>query len=292
MNKTKISIVLAGLLASFTSVVNAETINMEELDKISEGIEDTSIDSLMLDLDALNETVSSNVTIDDFDLDTTKADAAKESAEKFKEQKEVEDVKPVKIVEEIKPIIEDEMIEEDTLIENQDDLFLTDYNTTNTEVIATNPEDLVFLRYIPEGTRITVNETFKVLPKKKYIILHNGKRVLTTPQTKVDPEKTFCYIELKPSGKARVLREGRQFVVTGNRVTVNDDIINKSYGKFTLRTQKVDFRVDNPNVKSLSCIGAKMFGEGEDAPTPLLIGDLKEQSGGVFGIEYPAYEEI
>lgn len=290
MNKTKISIVLAGLLTSFTTMVNAEEINMEELDKISEGIEDTSIDSLMLNLDALNDSVTTEVSIDDFDLDTSKVEAAKKAA---KTQDVVEEVKPVKILEEIKPVIEDdELVLENTSMETPDDLFLTDYEDTSENVIATNPEDLVFLRYIPEGTRITVNETFKVLPKKKYIILHNGKRVLTTPQTKVDPEKTFCYIELKPSGKARVLREGRQFVVTGNRVTVNDDVVNKSYGKFTLRTQKVDFRVDNPNVKSLSCISAKYFGEGDDAPTPLLIGDLKEQSGGVFGIEYPAYEEI
>lgn len=161
------------------------------------------------------------------------------------------------------------------------------------ETVVTNPEDLNFLRYIPEGTRFTINKTFKVLPKKKYIIMHEGERVLKNPQTKLDPEKTFCYIQLKPSGKARILRQGKKFQVTGVRAKQYDTEVTKSYGDYNLRTYKVDFRVDNPSVVSLSCYSAKMFRVGEDeAPVPLLIKDLKEQMGKIIKIDYAAYEEI
>lgn len=260
MNKTKIATAFAVILSSFSAPLMAETLD-EELERAANELKDISIEELMadeyfniLELDDSVEMIEEPTVTETVKVATTKVEAVEEK--------------------------------------NDDSMDVLSFDDIQTETIATNAEDLVFLRYVPEGTRLTVNDSFRILPKKKYIILHEGKRVLKNPQTQADPEKTFCYVELKPSGKARILKSGKQFQVTSTKSTVNDNLITKSYGDYILRTQKIDFRVNNENVRSISCVAAEMFKKGEESPTPLMIKDLKEQTGDIFSIAYPAYEEI
>lgn len=148
--------------------------------------------------------------------------------------------------------------------------------------------DLIFLRNIPEGTRLTVNRDFNILPQNKYIIFHNGERVIESPLYK-NPLTTFCYIELQPSGKARVLREGKQLIVTKN-ITTSSEIKNDGEewrGKIKLYESKIF--VDNENIKWVSCYSASL---DKQSKKPLSIQDLREQTNGAFKIEFPAYEEI
>jgi len=111
--------------------------------------------------------------------------------------------------------------------------------------------ELIFLRNVPEGTRLTVNRDYTILPMNKYIIFHNGERVIESPLYK-NPLTTFCYIELKPSGKARVLREGKQLTVTKN-ITTSSEFKNEGEewrGKIKVYQSKI--YVDNDNIKWIS----------------------------------------
>lgn len=278
MNKTKLTTAVAVILSSVSAPLMADT--LDELNQAADGLEDISLTDLL-----------SNEDFKMFDLDS---DATDEEI-RASETASVDNNNEVAINEE--PVVEDLVItepkeEKEIKVATKENKPVVFSDKIESKTVATTPEDLVFLRYVPEGTRFTVNKSYIVLPKKKYIILHNGERVLQNPQTKSDPEKNFCYIELKPSGKARILKTGKQLQVTSTISSVNDDRIKKSYGNYILRTQKIDFRVNNESIRSLSCISAKMFKEGEEAPMPLMIKDLKEQTGSVFKIEYPAYEEI
>lgn len=148
--------------------------------------------------------------------------------------------------------------------------------------------DLIFLRNVPEGTRLTVNKDYNVLPLNKYIIFHNGERVIESPLYQ-NPLTTFCYIELKPSGKARVLREGKQLVVTKN-ITTSSELQNKGEewrGKIKVYQSKIF--VDNENIKWISCYSASLDKQNKK---PLAIKDLREQTNSAFKVEFPAYEEI
>ena len=148
--------------------------------------------------------------------------------------------------------------------------------------------DLIFLRNVPEGTRLTVNKDYNVLPLNKYIIFHNGERIIESPLYQ-NPLTTFCYIELNPSGKARVLREGKQLTVTKN-ITKSSELQNKGEewrGKIKVYESK-NF-VDNENMKWISCYSASLETKNKK---PLAIKDLREQTNGAFKVEFPAYEEI
>jgi len=280
MKKSILSTVVTMLLAVTSTNAIAEDGNWEDmLNETSSGLDEINVDDILSseNLDDLGLTSD----LENLGLEETKEEIKPEpnlvasSIEKTEEPKE----EPIVEEDSVKDAIEVVSIQEPLEIEDK-------------ETIATNPEDLTFLRYVPEGTRFTVNKTFKVLPKKKYIIMHEGERVLKNPQTKLDPEKTFCYFHLKPSGKARILKQNRSFVVTNVRANQQDTAVKKSYGDYNLRTYKVDFLLNNPNIVSLSCYSAEMYKSGEDVPVPLLIKDLKEQMGKIIKIDYAAYEEI
>lgn len=287
MNKTKISAACAAILSTVSAPLMAEASLEEQLNAAANGLEDISIDELLegedisimiLDSDDVIETMPMNE-----EQQTVVATIEKEV------EKEVVEIEK-SIAKELEKELGNSIAKVDSKSYSEDEDL--SFDLTDSDQVEVNSEDLVFLRYIPEGTRFTINKTFNILPKKKYIILHEGERVLKNPQSKADPEKTFCYIELKSSGKARVLRSGKQFSVTSTTSTLNDEKIKKSYGSYILRTQKTDFKVDNKNVKSISCVSANMFKESEKAPTPLMIKDMKQQTGGIFKVDYPAYEEI
>jgi len=280
MKKSILSTVVTMLLAVTSTNAIAEDGNWEDmLNETSSGLDEINVDDILSseNLDDLGLTSD----LENLGLEETKEEIKPEpnlvasSIEKTEEPKE----EPIVEEDSVKDAIEVVSIQESLEIEDK-------------ETIAANPEDLTFLRYVPEGTRFTVNKTFKVLPKKKYIIMHEGERVLKNPQTKLDPEKTFCYFHLKPSGKARILKQNRSFVVTNVRANQQDTAVKKSYGDYNLRTYKVDFLLNNPNIVSLSCYSAEMYKSGEDVPVPLLIKDLKEQMGKIIKIDYAAYEEI
>lgn len=150
-------------------------------------------------------------------------------------------------------------------------------------------QDVVFLRNIPEGTRITMNKEFIVLPQNKFIIFHNGKRVIENPLAK-DPVNSFCYIELKPSGKARVLKEGKQFIVTKNLSQLST-LMNKDDKEEKLKIYETKLSVDNKSVKWITCYSASKL-EDSNNLKPLTVKDLRVHSNSAFKLEFPAYEEI
>jgi hypothetical protein len=279
MKKSILSTVVTMLLAVTSTNAIAEDGDWEDmLNETSSGLDEINVDDIL-----------SSENLDDLGLTN---DLDNLGLEETKEEVQTE----VNVVADANEMTEEpveEVVVEETMEDAIEVVPLQDVlETEDDEVIATNPEDLTFLRYVPEGTRFTVNKTFKVLPKKKYIIMHEGERVLKNPQTKLDPEKTFCYFHLKPSGKARILKQNRSFVVTNVRANQEDTAVKKSYGDYNLRTYKVDFLLNNPNIVSLSCYSAEMYKKGEDVPVPLLIKDLKEQMGKIIKIDYAAYEEI
>lgn len=280
MKKSILSTVVTMLLAVTSTNAIAEDGDWEDmLNETSSGLDEINVDDILSseNLDDLGLTND----LENLGLEQAKEEVQPELNVVADANEMIENTVEEPVAEET---IKDEAIE---VVSVQDALA-----TKDKETIATNPEDLTFLRYVPEGTRFTVNKTFKVLPKKKYIIMHEGERVLKNPQTKLDPEKTFCYFHLKPSGKARVLKQNRSFVVTNVRANQEDTAVKKSYGDYNLRTYKVDFLLNNPNIVSLSCYSAEMYKSGEDVPVPLLIKDLKEQMGKIIKIDYAAYEEI
>ncbi len=150
-------------------------------------------------------------------------------------------------------------------------------------------QDVVFLRNIPEGTRITMNKEFIILPQNKFIIFHNGKRVIESP-IKSNPTTAFCFIELKPSGKARVIKEGKQFTVTKN-VTENNVLVNKDNPDEKLKMYQTKLIVDNENIKWISCYSSVKV-QDSDQLKPLTVKDLRVHSDTSFKLEFPAYEEI
>lgn len=157
-------------------------------------------------------------------------------------------------------------------------------------VVNTNDQaaqDLVFLRNIPEGTRLTVTKDFVILPQNQYVIFHKGERVIQSPIYQ-NQASTFCYIELKPSGKARVIKEDKKFTVVKNetksflKTLENGTILKIYYSKIY---------VDNKNVNFISCYSGEK-GDSTIPQKPLTVKDLRIQSGGAFKLEFPAYEEI
>jgi len=159
--------------------------------------------------------------------------------------------------------------------------------------IMSDETDYVFLRNIPEGTRLKVNQSYTVLPKKKFIIFSDGVRVMKTPQSVENPETQFCFMELINSGSARILKKGKSFVVTGNKTEVKEYSLNKSYGDYVLRTYQTVFSIDNKSVKNFTCYSSETYQKNVDSiPRPLTLKNLKDSTGGVFKVSFPAYEEI
>jgi hypothetical protein len=148
-------------------------------------------------------------------------------------------------------------------------------------------QDIVFMRNIPEGTRFTVTKDFTILPLNRYVIFHNGEKVIESPLYK-NPTTTFCYIELKASGKARILKTGRQFAVTKNETTTST-LVSKNGGNEKFKIYQSKIFVDNDQIKWISCYAS--FAD-TDSRAPLSIKDLRIQTNGAFKIEFPAYEEI
>lgn len=152
-------------------------------------------------------------------------------------------------------------------------------------------QDVIFLRNIPEGTKITITKEFIILPQNKFIIFHEGKRTIENPLAK-NPVNTFCYLELKPSGKARVIKEGKELLVTKNITEVmtlqnKDDDSEKN----KLKTYETRLSVDNKSIKWITCYSAINLKDSATAK-PLNVKDLRYHSDGAFKLEFPAYEEI
>lgn len=288
MKKTMLSTAISLILMSSANVMAEDDSDWENiLDEASSEIEGINVDEILASDDFGNLLLSDELAIlpdeiskekEIFSEDEKNADPS--VIIKAEAEAEAENVKEIEHANVL-------------VTEEKEDVVDSKPISIKSNVLSTNPDDLNFLRYVPEGTRFTINNTFKVLPKKKFIIMHEGERVLSNPQSKLDPEKTFCYIQLKPSGKARILRSGKEFVVTSVKAREYDTEVVKSYGNYNLKTYKVDFKVDNQNVVMLSCYSAKMFKlTDNEKPVPLLIKDMKEQMGKIIKIDYAAYEEI
>lgn len=150
-------------------------------------------------------------------------------------------------------------------------------------------QDVIFLRNIPEGTRITINKEFVILPQNKFIIFHEGKRIIENPLS-TNPVNSFCYLELKPSGKARVIKEGKVLTVIKNNSEVMT-LKNKDDEEEILKTYETKLSVDNKSIKWITCYSASKLIDS-DKVKPLTVKDLRTHSNGSFKLEFPAYEEI
>lgn len=148
-------------------------------------------------------------------------------------------------------------------------------------------QDMVFLKNIPEGTRLTMTKDFIILPQNQYVIFYNGERVIQSPIYQ-DQATTFCYIELKQSGKARVIKNGKQFTVTKNETKSFLKTLDQG-GNLKVYYSKIF--VDNKSVNFISCYSAEKS-MGTIPKAPLTVKDMREQTGGAFKLEFPAYEEI
>lgn len=273
MKKTLLSTTIAVVLSFTGALSNAnDSIDWEkELDAMSEKYAD--IDMEMGDISALLGTDES------------------ELIENNPVEKKIEPKNEVKIVEETVAVKAKEVKEADPVVEVKTKKESAPVKR-NKKVMA-DETDFVFLRNIPEGTRLTVGKTYTVLPKKKFIIFSNGERVLKAPQSMENPEGRFCFIELVNSGSARILNAGKQFTITQNKTEVKEYDLKKSYGDYALRTYKTTFGVDNKNVRNITCYAAESYQKDSDSvPRPLTLKDLRTQTGGVFKVEFPAYEEI
>lgn len=148
-------------------------------------------------------------------------------------------------------------------------------------------QDMVFLKNIPEGTRLTMTKDFIILPQNQYVIFYNGERVIQSPIYQ-DQASTFCYIELKQSGKARVIKNGKQFTVTKNETKSFLKTLDQG-GNLKVYYSKIF--VDNKSINFISCYSAEKS-MGTIPKAPLTVKDMREQTGGAFKLEFPAYEEI
>lgn len=160
---------------------------------------------------------------------------------------------------------------------------------TNTKTNNSFSElDVVFMRNIPEGTRFTINKDFVILPLHRFVIFHEGQVVVKSPQHD-NPLTTFCYFELQPSGKARILREGRKLTVVKNETTSKTYRSKTESWRGDIKVFESKLHIDNPHLKSISCYSASTADLNK---TPLRIKDLREQTGYSLSLEFPAYEEI
>ncbi len=292
MKKTLLSSSIA-IVLSFASInVYAESEDWEkELSEMSKEFSDVDVE--IKDL--------SSLLGDDGEIDTSKLIGEIVEVEpKTVVKDEVTETKLIELTEtttiikkepvvETQPIIETQPVIETVKVESQPKpAKAKDVSKYNSEL------DYIFLRNIPEGTRFTVNNNYEILSKKRFLIFSDGERVLHSPQDKNNLEATFCYFEFVHSGKGRLLKDKTSFIVTGNKTRTRDYEDNKSYGNYTLREHITVFSIDNTKVKNLTCYSAGRYSKDDDekAPRPLLIKDLKEQTGGVISVEFPAYEEI
>lgn len=148
--------------------------------------------------------------------------------------------------------------------------------------------DSVFMKNLPEGTKFTAKEDFIILPKRKFIIFSNGSRVIESPQVS-NPLTTFCYVELNPSGRARILKEGKEIIVIKNETTESIYENPKEAWRGRIKVYHSKLYTDNQSIKYISCYSA--YPEQKEV-LPLTVKDFKTQTGNSFKIEFPAYEEI
>lgn len=148
--------------------------------------------------------------------------------------------------------------------------------------------DSVFMKNLPEGTKFTAKQDFVVLPKRKFIIFSNGSRVIESPQVS-NPLTTFCYVELNPSGRARILKEGKEIVIVKNETTESVYENPKEAWRGRIKVYQSKLFTDNASIKFFSCYSA--YPEQKEV-LPLTVKDFKVQTGDSFKIEFPAYEEI
>lgn len=150
-----------------------------------------------------------------------------------------------------------------------------------------NDSELIFLNNLPVGTKLTFNSDYIVLPKADSIIIQDGVTLLNTPDL-LEAPTSYCTIDLKKSGRARVIKAGREFILVKNASDVKK-VSNNSFINGPLKIQKQIMWVDNEHIKNITCNSSSYV---SDNKLPIMIYDLYKQTGGNITVSFPAFEEI
>lgn len=147
--------------------------------------------------------------------------------------------------------------------------------------------ELIFLNNLPIGTKIIFNKDFIVLPKQDSIIIKDGKIILDKPDVR-QSLNSYCSVELRKSGRARVIKAGRDFIVVKNSSDVKK-ITFADPEKEPLKIQKQIINVENEHIKNIYCVASSPL---KDEKLPLMIYDLYKETDNAVTLAFPAYEEI
>ena len=162
------------------------------------------------------------------------------------------------------------------------DLILKQHDITDYQ-----ESELIFLNNLPIGTKIIFNKDFIVLPKQDSIIIKDGKIILDKPDVR-QSLNSYCSVELRKSGRARVIKAGRDFIVVKNVSDVKK-ITFADPEKEPLKIQKQIINVENEHIKNIYCVASSPL---KDEKLPLMIYDLYKETDNAVTLAFPAYEEI
>lgn len=162
------------------------------------------------------------------------------------------------------------------------DLILKQHDITDYQ-----ESELIFLNNLPIGTKIIFNKDFIVLPKQDSIIIKDGKIILDKPDVR-QSLNSYCSVELRKSGRARVIKAGRDFIVVKNVSDVKK-ITFADPEKEQLKIQKQIINVENEHIKNIYCVASSPL---KDEKLPLMIYDLYKETDNAVTLAFPAYEEI
>lgn len=147
--------------------------------------------------------------------------------------------------------------------------------------------ELIFLNNLPVGTKLIFKKDYVVLPKTNSIIIQNGIVVLDKPDIRATPS-SYCSIQLTNSGRARVIKEGRDFIIVKNQSNVKK-VSNINLEKGPMKIQKQTIWVNNDHIKNISCFASSYM---SDEKLPIMIYDLYKETDRNIMVAFPAFEEI
>lgn len=291
-----ISATTFGMVSAATTIDTTESINTSHLVFSDDASKETISEKLLIIEDRilngetnekqyednieLDEILSKNLLFENTDLNIVEFDESIE--ENIVENIELED-----IVEKIS--IDKNEINRSNVF----DLSSEDKNKLRKEILEKNKvntesdSELIFLNNLPVGTKLIFNENFVIQPKVNRIIIQNGIVILEKPDIISSPS-SYCRIDLVNSGRARVIKEGSEFIVIKNQSSVKK-ISNINFKNGPLKIQQQKIWVNNDKIKNISCYASSNL---SDEKLPIMIYDLYKETNRSITVGFPAFEEI